>query len=126
MVRIIIAVMLIGHGLAHVSGFLISWTKTEEGFKITKPWIFSQNVLIKSRIGKVFGIFWALALLCFVGAGLSIFFHFYDWKILATIGVVFSLISIIPWWSTVPLGAKIGLVFDLIVFAYLVYFNPMV
>ena len=40
MIIIIIAIMLIGHGLAHISGFLILWTKVKEGYKIVNPWVF--------------------------------------------------------------------------------------
>ena len=124
MLRIIFAIMLIGHGLAHISGFSIAWTKSQEGFQLVNPWIFSQNVLIKSGVGKLFGILWLVALLSFLAAGLSIFFHWFDWKILATAGAIISILVILPWWNTVPVGAKIGLAFNVFIFILVYYIKP--
>ena len=57
--RIIIAIILVGHGIGHIMGFLETWTRwqpfTEPSFN-ESPWIFSDGIFIHSPVGKVFGI----------------------------------------------------------------------
>ena len=41
------------------------------------------------------------------------------WPALAMVGSLLSLVVIVPWWNTVPPGAKLGAVFDVIIIAVL-------
>ena len=57
--RIAIAIILIGHGIGHIMGFVGTWTNwqpfSEPSFN-NAPWIFSDGVFIQSVLGKVFGV----------------------------------------------------------------------
>ena len=61
LLRIVIAIFLVGHGIGHIMGFLGTWTSwqpfAEPSFN-ESPWIFSDGIFIHSPVGKVFGIFW--------------------------------------------------------------------
>ena len=120
MIRFLFAIPLIGHGLAHFSGFLASWTGANVGFA-DNPWIFSDKIFMNSGVGHVFGIIWMLAMAGLVSAGLGIIFRWNWWAYSALAGAILSLMVIVPWWFTVPPGARIGAVFDLaIIIAYFV------
>lgn len=95
MLRFLIAVPLFLHGMAHISGFLASWTRGDFGYS-PRPWLISSGVHLNSGVGRVFGLPW-----------------------LAVTAASLSLIVIIPWWNTVPAGARFGAIFDLLVLAIL-------
>jgi len=114
MVRFIIGIPLLIHGLAHISGFLAAYSSADVGFN-TRPWIFPGSVCIQKGPGRLFGIIWLLAMGGFITAGLMVLFHQNGWDHFAVAGATLSLISIIPWWRTVPLGARIGVLFDLLI-----------
>lgn len=114
MMRFIITAMLIGHGLAHLSGFVASWTSNLAGYS-ARPWIFSAEVALQSSVGRVFGLLWLVAMIGFVGAGLGLASGQEWWTTLALSAAVVSLAVILPWWNTVPPGAWAGAAFDLLI-----------
>ena len=62
--RIVIAIILAGHGIGHIMGFVETWTSWQPFDNPSfneSPWIFSDGIFIHSAVGKVFGIFWLLA-----------------------------------------------------------------
>ncbi len=112
--RIVLAAPLLVHGLAHISGFITSWTTKDAGFK-KRPWIFTTGVELERGIGRAFGILWLIAMIGFIGTAIGVLFR-QDWWIQLAIGAsATSLVVIVPWWNTVPPGAKVGAVFDLVV-----------
>jgi cytochrome c biogenesis protein CcdA len=117
MLRFFIAIPLLVHGAAHFSGFLASWTKKDQGFK-DNPWILSNDVTMKTPLGRAFGIIWLLTMIAFFFAGVAVIMTESWWLEAALAGSVFSLIVIIPWWKTVVYGAKIGTIFDLIIIGF--------
>ena len=111
--KYVIALLFFGHGMAHVSGFLVSWTQADVGFA-QKPWIFSSHVELQSPVGKISGLLWLIALIGFLltAAGMVMgrpallsFFH---------IAAMLSLLVIAVWWNAVPFGAKLGAAFDVL------------
>ncbi len=114
MIRLALAVPLIGHGLAHVSGFFASWTNNDAGFG-RRPWIFSSGVGLQSLVGRLFGLLWLAAAAVLVAAGVGLAVEAAWWQTLAVVGALLSLVVILPWWNTVPSGAKIGAAFDLLI-----------
>ena len=118
MLRIVFALPLLGHGLAHLSGFLAAWTGANTGFP-DKPWIFSSAVYLNSPVGKVFGLLWLLSLTGLAGSGLGILLRQEWWPVLAMAGAILSLVVIVPWWQAVPPGAWIGAAFDIIILVIL-------
>ena len=107
LLRIIVALVLVGHGIGHVMGFIGTWTKwqpfTDPVFN-DSPWMLPGNVHIESAIGKVFGLFWLLSLLGFIAAGIGLVANQPWWASIAIAASIFSLIAVIPWWNTFTPG----------------------
>lgn len=115
LVRIGIIAVLILHGIGHIMGFLESWTSIPAGFT-DAPWILSNAVTIESTVGRVWGIIWLVAGAAFVVAGVGLINHQDWWRTLVIAAAFISLIAIVPWFNTVPAGAKFGAVLvDLVV-----------
>jgi hypothetical protein len=100
------------HGLAHLSGFLASWTRTPAGFR-EGPWGLPGAAGLKSPIGRAFGVLWLAAAVLLVGASVALLTGSTSWPGLPIAGSIVSLLAILPWLNVVPPGAKVGAVFDL-------------
>jgi hypothetical protein len=107
------------HGLAHLSGFLASWTSTDAGYA-SKPWIFSSGIYLQSWAGRFFGLFWLIAVVGFIGSTVGISLSQGWWMPLVVASSAVSLLVIVPWWNTVPPGAKVGAVFDSLIILALI------
>lgn len=112
--RLVFAIPLIVHGLAHLSGTFATWSRGDAGFS-PRPWIFSSGVALHSALGKVFGLLWLIAALALVSSGLAMLLQQAWWPFLAILAAVLSLSAILPWWNSVPPGAKAGAAFDLLI-----------
>jgi hypothetical protein len=106
MLRTLVALVLIMHGLAHAMGFLESWTRINVGFR-DAPWVLG-GATVESAVGKAFGLLWLVAMAGWVGAGLGLLLHQEWWVPLAIASAVVSLVTILPWWNTVVDGARFG------------------
>ena len=113
-VRYLIAFALFMHGLAHLSGFFAAWSRAEVGYP-ARPWLFSKNVMLKSPLGKVFGLLWPVAALALAAGGYGLAFGHGWWVSAALVGAAVSLFVILPWLRSVPPGAWVGAVFDLLI-----------
>ena len=118
MLRYLLAAPFLIHGLAHLSGFLTSWTGAETGFS-NQPWIFTSQVSLKSGPGRVFGLLWLAAAAGFTATAYGLAFRGELWILTALPAAAASLLAILPWLRTVPPGAWVGAVFDLIVIVVL-------
>ena len=120
-IRIIIAIILLGHGIGHIVGFLGSWTQWqpfEEPAFNDEPWVFSGGVYIHSTIGKVFGVFWLLSTIAFGLAAIGLTANQPWWGTIAVIASVFSLLAVVPWWHSFSPGImskKSAVLVDIIV-----------
>jgi cytochrome c biogenesis protein CcdA len=119
--RIVIAIIFFGHGIGHIMGFIETWTSwqpfSEPSFN-ESPWIFSDGVFINSVVGKVFGIFWLVAMLGFFASAVSLIANQSCWSTAAIIASIFSLLAVIPWWNTFTPGImskKSAVVVDIII-----------
>jgi hypothetical protein len=113
-IRYLLAFALFMHGLAHLSGFFAAWTKAEVGYP-ARPALFSKKVTLKSPLGKVFGLLWPAAALALVAGGFGLAFGQGWWPGAALLGAGVSLLVILPWLRSVPVGAWAGAVFDLLI-----------
>ena len=113
--KYIILALILGHGLAHISGFLASFTSVDVGYHTDNAWIFRGDITLKSDFGKIFGMLWLIVAILFLIAAAGIIFSLSWWTNIALAAAVVSLIVIVPFWNTVPPGAKAGAVFDLII-----------
>jgi hypothetical protein len=119
MLRYLLAAPFLIHGLAHLSGFLTSWTGAETGFS-DRPWIISSRVTLSSGTGRIFGLFWLLAAVGFVLTAYGLAFQGKLWIAAALPAAAISLLAVLPWLRTVPPGAWVGAAFDLAVIVMLV------
>lgn len=66
-------------------------------------------------IGRAFGLLWLASALLLVGAGAVVLAGSPWWPQLALAGACVSLVAILAWWRSVPPGAHVGVVFDLLI-----------
>ncbi len=114
MLTFLVAIPLIAHGLANLSGVFAPWIQNAAGFQNT-AWVFSSGVTFRSGAGRAFSLLWLVSTACLVLAGIGILQHRPGWLPFAVVGCLCSLGVILPWWNVVPPGAKFGAIFDLVV-----------
>jgi hypothetical protein len=111
---LLLAVPLVVHGAAHLSGLIAPFTRRDVGFA-ERPWIFAHGVTPHSAIGRAFGLVWLVAAVTLVISGLGLLLGQVWWAVAALAAATLSLAAIVVWWRAVPAGAKAGAVFDLLV-----------
>ena len=123
--RIIFAIILFGHGIGHVVGFLGTWTNwqlfPEPPFN-DSPWILPGDVFIQSAVGKVFGIFWLISTGAFFAAAIGLVLKQSWWATVAVIASLLSLLAVIPWWNSFTPGImskKSAVLVDIIIIVVL-------
>jgi uncharacterized membrane protein YphA (DoxX/SURF4 family) len=122
MLRYLLALVLIMHGIGHVMGFTAAWAPNIEVGFTGVPSILWSEATVESTVGKVFGLRWLVALVASVGAGLSLLFGYEWWRALAIASAFISLAAIVPWLNTVPSGARFGaLLVDLLILLVLLF-----
>lgn len=115
MLQYILPALLAGHGLAHISGFVASFSSKDMDYRVDHPWIFSGHLYLNQGLGRIFGLLWLIAAFILILTAAVLLIHTVWWTALALAGAVVSLAAIVPFWHTVPPGAKIGAAFDLII-----------
>jgi len=119
MFRMIVALVLIAHGLGHSMGMLAAWTAIPSGLT-NRPWLFSNGVLLDSGLGRVWGLLWLAALLITTAGGMGLLLHQDWWRTVAVAGALLSLVAIVPWLAAMPPFSAFGaVVVDLLVLALL-------
>jgi hypothetical protein len=119
MIRFVVGIPLILHGLANLTGVFAPWIKGGQGFK-DAAWIFSPGVTYFSWVGKAFSLVWLASTICLVLAGIGAILQQPWWQTIAILGCSFSLLAIVPWWRAVVAGAYVGAIFDVLVIAVLI------
>ncbi len=109
MLRWIVGIVLIAHGIGHSMGMLAAWTTVPSGLT-PGHWLLSNDVTMESALGKAFGVLWLVALIAFIGAGLGVIFQQEWWQSLAVVSAVLSLVAIVPWLNIMPIFSAIGAV----------------
>jgi hypothetical protein len=119
MLKYAIGLLLIVHGIAHLTGLLGAFASGEQSFK-DLPWLFSRGITARSAVGKAWALLWLVALIGFVGSGLGLFLGQEWWVTLAVAAAAVSLVAMVPWLRVVPPGAWAGVLLDLLILAALV------
>ena len=101
-----VVLVLLFHGIGHALGFLASWTKLPMGF-VDQPWVFGGNIKIDTAVGRIFGVFWLVALVGFISAGIGVWGGQEWWTVAALWSSAISIVAIIPWWNAVTPSARI-------------------
>ena len=115
--RILVAIMLIMHGLSHVIWFLSAWTTVPTGVGDGK-WILPGNITIRGRVGKALGLLALIVVVVFSMAGLMLLAGLENWNGIANIGIFLSYGVVVPWirqgpgsWPLTSVVANIILMF---------------
>jgi len=116
--RYILAVVLIGHGLANMAGVMAPFTKSAQGFS-DRPWIFSKGITLRTTVGRLWSLVWLLSTIGLVAGGIGLLTGQAWWRTAALAGALASLLAIAPWWRTVPPGARAAAVIDMILYGFL-------
>jgi hypothetical protein len=107
MLKTVVAIVFIVHGIGHILFFLAAWTSIPVGFT-DRAWILPGDFTRSSAVGRVSGLIWLAALAGFVGAGVRLLGGNEVWQTLALAAAVVSLAVIVLWWNTVTPGSKQG------------------
>jgi hypothetical protein len=115
--RILVAVMLVMHGVSHVIWFLSAWTSVNTGVAHGK-WILPGEITIRGRVGKALGLLALIVVFMFVTAGLMLLAGMENWNGIANIGIFLSYGVVVPWvrqgpgnWPLTSIVANIILMF---------------
>ena len=111
MLRYLIAIPLIAHGLANLGGAFAPWTKNLIGFK-DEAWVFSRAQTFGSATGRSFSLLWLASSICLITAGAGLLTSQPWWSAVTLAGCSLSFLSILPWWKAVVPGARFGALFD--------------
>jgi len=109
MLRMMIALILLAHGIGHVMGFMGAWTTIPSGLS-SGHWLLSSNVMLDSALGRAFGLLWLVALIATVGAALGLLVLKLREAQHGGESAVLSLVAIGPWLNLMPVGSAIGAV----------------
>jgi hypothetical protein len=118
-IQYIVAAVLIGHGIGHLTGVLAAFTPGGGGFR-PESWLFSKGVTPASTVGKLWSLVWLAAMGAFIAAGIALLARPDWWPSLPIVAALLSLAAIVPWWNAVVPGAKAGALLDVLVLAVLV------
>ena len=67
----------------------------------------------------MFGLIWLLAALGLVAGGLGLALKMDWWDDVAFAGAIASITVVVIWWKAVPVGARVGLLFNLLLIVFL-------
>ncbi len=113
--RIILAIILFAHGIAHLPGFIVSFQLTALEEIPYKTTILAGNVDLGDVGIKVMGALWLTAALAFSVSGISTIARVQSWKTVTLLTSVFSLFLCI----TGRPDARFGLFINLALIAFL-------
>jgi hypothetical protein len=94
--RLLVAIVLVMHGLSHILWFLASWTSVPTGVGGGK-WILPGDITIRGRVGKALGLLALIVVTVFTTAGVMLLAGMEDWNGIANIGVFLSYAVVVPW-----------------------------
>ena len=113
--RIVLSVLLLLHGIAHLPGFLASWRLMEVENVPYGTSIVGGAVDVGDSGIRIVGVLWLLVALACVVAGIAGLRGTSGWPTLALSAVTFSVLLCIIGWP----AARIGLVVDVALLAVL-------
>jgi hypothetical protein len=100
MIKWLVALALLMHGIGHIVFYFASFTPIDMGFT-QAPWIFPGDVTLTSPLGKACALLWLVAMIGFVASAIGLVTAQPWWATLAVVSSVISIVVIIPWWNTI-------------------------
>jgi len=106
--RVVIAIVLAAHGVAHLVGFVASWRLADLRELPYKTTVFAGHLDVGDAGVKAIGVLWLVAALAFVASGAAVAFHA-DWAARFTaLMVVVSLILCAAGWPDARIGVGVN------------------
>jgi hypothetical protein len=106
---ILLALVLFGHGFAHLPGFIAYWKLAELKEMPYKTTILSGNINIGDWGIRVFGFLWLATAIAFVASSIGTGARFPWWQPVTLITSVFSLLLCIIGWPDARYGVFINI-----------------
>lgn len=117
MIRWLIIIAMLMHGVGHITFFLEAFETSPMGFS-AEPWLLPGAFAVTSAVGKAFGLLWLLAMLGFVAAAIGLLLRQPWWPSLAVASAVISLVVLLPWWNAIAPSSRVWvLLADVVVIA---------
>ncbi len=117
MIRIVVAILLIGHGLVHLLGFVVPWRLASLEEMPYKTTLLAGTLDVGATGIRAVGLLWLLAAIGFVAAGVAVL-TLHPWWGSITLGVtLFSLALCVLGWP----DARFGLLINVAILAYLFF-----
>jgi hypothetical protein len=96
MVRILIVLFLVGHGIGHTIWFLAAWSPVSTGVR-DGSWLLPGEVTIRDPAGRALGLLALGATLAFLVAAWTLLGRDPAWQAAAAAGCAMSFVAVIPW-----------------------------
>jgi len=117
MIRWLIAIAMLMHGVGHIVFVMAAFTETPMEFS-TAPWLLPGAFTVDSPVGKAFALLWLLAMLGFMVAAVGLILRKEWWPALVVAAAVVSLVVLLPWWNTITPSLRVWvLLADVVVIA---------
>jgi hypothetical protein len=113
MLEYLAALVLLGHGLGHTIGPLASFGVKIKGMAEQPSWLLPGKQGMSGTVGKAWSVLWIAAIVPFVISSVGAFTGEVWWRDWAIIGSIISIAAILPWWNSVLVGVKGGLLLDI-------------
>lgn len=105
--RYVVLLTLLVHGIAHLTGFLTTWT--------------NEPMEFMAPANRAFSLLWLVALIAFMGTAFGLLRRQGWWRGLAINAAMISMIAIFPaWFSVTPLFRFPAVLINLVIFAALI------
>ena len=105
--RIIFALLLIGHGFAHLAGFFLPWRITMQDMPY-KTTILAKSVDVGDRGIRIVGVLWLIAALTFAISAVSFLIRASWWVALTGSATAFSFLICVMEWPDARIGAFVN------------------
>lgn len=113
--RILLALVLFGHGIAHLPGFLVFWKLATFKDLPYKTTILAGRVSVGEGGIRIVGVLWLITALAFVASSIGTGLRLPWWPTVTLATSAFSLLLCITGWP----DARIGVFVNLILIAFL-------
>ena len=103
-----VAVILFGHGVAHLPGFLVAWRLATLSELPHRTTVLANSVKVGERGIRVVGVLWLIAALAFTACGMGALGRAPWWRPVAVMAAAFSIVLCILGWPDSRIGAFVS------------------
>ncbi len=112
--RLAVAVILFGHGVAHLPGFLVAWQLATLRELPHRTTVLANSVAVGERGIRVVGVLWLIAALAFTACSIGALGRASWWLPVALTAAAFSIVLCILGWPDPRIGAFVNVAISLL------------